>query len=65
VVGVTHGPAGHRSLAPEEVGATRTPRWGAAAFDPVADSLHNAQLGVELLDAMVEKRGILGDDPFG
>jgi glyceraldehyde-3-phosphate dehydrogenase (ferredoxin) len=51
-------------LAKDDLGATRLPRWpadtaGLEAFDPVSDSAHNAALGVELLDAIVEKRGVI------
>jgi glyceraldehyde-3-phosphate dehydrogenase (ferredoxin) len=53
----------------EDLGVTKKPRWpatpvaaagaGAAAFDVVADSAHNAELGVELIDAILGKRGRL------
>jgi len=46
-------------LTPEELGVTRLPRWDMAKFDLVADSLHNAELGCELIDAILELRGIL------
>ncbi|WP_306537183.1 aldehyde ferredoxin oxidoreductase C-terminal domain-containing protein [Geobacter sp.] len=46
-------------LTPEELGVTRVPRWDVAAFDIVNDSLHNAELGCELIDAILERRGIL------
>ncbi len=46
-------------LTPEEIGVTRLPRWQVAGFDVVADSLHNAELGCELIDAILERRGIL------
>lgn len=46
-------------LSTEELGVTRTPRWDAAAFDVVADSMHNAELGVELVDAILKRKGIL------
>jgi len=48
-----------RLLTPEELGVSRLPRWDIAKFDLVADSLHNAELGCELIDAILEKRGIL------
>jgi glyceraldehyde-3-phosphate dehydrogenase (ferredoxin) len=44
-------------LSREDLGVTRLPRWSVDGFDPVADSAHNAELGVELLDAIVGKRG--------
>ena len=46
-------------LTPEELGVTRMPRWDAAGFDIVDDSMHNAELGCELIDAILERRGIL------
>ena len=46
-------------LTPEELGVTRMPRWDTAAFDIVNDSMHNAELGCELIDAILERRGIL------
>ena len=46
-------------LKPEELGATRLPRWKAEGFDPVADSAHNAELGLELIDAILKRKGIL------
>jgi glyceraldehyde-3-phosphate dehydrogenase (ferredoxin) len=35
------------------------PCWKTESFDPVTDSLHNAELGCELIDAILERRGIL------
>jgi len=46
-------------LTREELGVTRFPRWEASGFDVVSDSLHNAELGCELIDAILERRGIL------
>lgn len=46
-------------LTPEELGVTRMPRWDAAGFDIVEDSMHNAELGCELIDAILERSGIL------
>ena len=46
-------------LTPEELGVTRLPRWGLAGFDVVEDSLHNAELGCELIDAILERRGMV------
>ncbi len=37
--------------------ACRAGRW--TGFDVVGDSLHNAELGCELIDAILERRGIL------
>ena len=46
-------------ITPEEVGATRRPVFSQKDFRLETDSMHNARLGVELLDAIVAKRGIL------
>ncbi len=46
-------------LTPEELGVTRMPKWNLATFDVVNDSMHNAELGIELLDAILEQKGIL------
>jgi glyceraldehyde-3-phosphate dehydrogenase (ferredoxin) len=45
-------------LEPAELGATRRPRWNAEGFDAVADSENNAELGLELIGAILAKRGI-------
>jgi glyceraldehyde-3-phosphate dehydrogenase (ferredoxin) len=46
-------------LSKDDLGVTRTPRWNVEGFDPVADSAHNAALGVELLDSIIAKRGVV------
>ncbi len=46
-------------LTGEELGVTRLPRWEMAGFDVVNDSMHNAELGCELIDAILERRGLL------
>lgn len=46
-------------LSREELGVTRLPRWDVANFEIVEDSMHNALLGCELIDAILERRGIL------
>ena len=46
-------------LTAEELGVTRMPRWDLADFDVVRDSLHNAELGCELIDAILGRLGIL------
>jgi len=46
-------------LSPVELGVTRVPRWDLESFDAEQDSLHNAELGCELIDAILEQRGIL------
>lgn len=40
-------------LTPEELGVSTVPKWDAESFDTVADSMHNARLGCELLDNML------------
>jgi len=47
------------ALSKEDLGVTRVPRWTVEGFDPVADSAHNAELGVELLDSMILRRGVM------
>ncbi len=46
-------------LSPEDLGVSSKPRWELEGFDPVADSMHNAKLGVELIDAILNKRGLI------
>jgi len=44
-------------LTPGELGVDRTPQWDMAAFDVTGDSMHNAELGMALLDQMVRPDG--------
>jgi glyceraldehyde-3-phosphate dehydrogenase (ferredoxin) len=46
-------------LKPEDLGATSTPRWKAEGFDPVADSDANAKLGLELVEAILQRKGLV------
>jgi glyceraldehyde-3-phosphate dehydrogenase (ferredoxin) len=46
-------------LTPEELGVTKSPRWDTTNFDIINDSMNNAELGCELIDAIIERRGIL------
>jgi glyceraldehyde-3-phosphate dehydrogenase (ferredoxin) len=46
-------------LTQEDLGVSRVPRWNMATLDPVNDSMHNADLGCELFDSIIERRGIL------
>jgi glyceraldehyde-3-phosphate dehydrogenase (ferredoxin) len=46
-------------LKPEELGVTRSPAFGPSGFSVETDSRENAELGVEMLDAIVARRGIL------
>jgi glyceraldehyde-3-phosphate dehydrogenase (ferredoxin) len=47
------------TLTPQELGIAGVPVFNGEEFDVVATSLHNADIGIQLLDAIVEKRGIL------
>ncbi|MGD9494491.1 MAG: aldehyde ferredoxin oxidoreductase C-terminal domain-containing protein [Bacteroidales bacterium] len=46
-------------LTKEDLQVTRYPIWHRERFDVVKDSMHNARLGVEILDTIVQKRGII------
>lgn len=46
-------------LTMDELGVTLLPRWDVANFDVVTDSMHNAELGCQLIDSILERRGIL------
>ncbi|AJF05937.1 aldehyde ferredoxin oxidoreductase C-terminal domain-containing protein [Geoalkalibacter subterraneus] len=46
-------------LSREDLGVNRLPRWQLDDFDVVADSMHNAELGCELIDAILERRGMI------
>lgn len=48
----------------EELGITQFPVFRREGFSLETDSMHNARLGIELLDSIVQKRGIL-DFSFG
>jgi glyceraldehyde-3-phosphate dehydrogenase (ferredoxin) len=45
-----------RLLAPADVGASEVPVFTPDGFDVVADSEHNARVGIELLDAVVRRK---------
>jgi len=47
------------TLRPEELGVTGTPVFTAKDFRVETDSMTNAALGVELLDSIVKRRGLL------
>jgi glyceraldehyde-3-phosphate dehydrogenase (ferredoxin) len=47
------------NLTMEELGVTRIPKWDVTNFDIIADSMHNAELGCELIDSILERHGIL------
>ncbi len=46
-------------LEPADLGVTRKPRWTVEGFDAVADSEHNAELGLELIDSILEKKALV------
>lgn len=46
-------------LQPEELGVKDLPKWNLEAFDVVGDSMHNAELGIALLDQMTQPDGKL------
>ncbi|MDP2876414.1 MAG: hypothetical protein Q8O00_09545, partial [Holophaga sp.] len=46
-------------LTPAELGVSALPNWKLEGFDVVQDSMQNAELGVQLMDAILEKRGLL------
>ena len=46
-------------IVPPELGVDRGPRWRMQDFDATADSMHNAELGLALLDQMVDPNGPL------
>ncbi|MFC1671301.1 aldehyde ferredoxin oxidoreductase C-terminal domain-containing protein [Spirochaetota bacterium] len=53
-----------RYIEPDDLGIKETPRFSPEGFDVVSDSMHNAEVGIEILDSIIEKRGIL-DLSFG
>lgn len=47
-------------IKPSDLGISdRLPKFSPENFDVVNDSMHNADIGVEILDAVIEKKGIL------
>jgi glyceraldehyde-3-phosphate dehydrogenase (ferredoxin) len=44
-------------ITPQELGVDRMPKWAMANFDVVDDSMHNAELGMALLDQMTQPGG--------
>jgi glyceraldehyde-3-phosphate dehydrogenase (ferredoxin) len=46
-------------LSREDLGVSADPVWSAEGFSVETDSMTNARLGVELLDSIVAKRGVL------
>ena len=46
-------------LTPDELGVSRKPVFSPREFQVIEDSMHNAELGVELLDGIIARRGPL------
>jgi glyceraldehyde-3-phosphate dehydrogenase (ferredoxin) len=46
-------------LSPSELGISDTPVFSVKDFDVVATSMHNAKVGIALLDSIIERKGIL------
>ncbi|OGR45524.1 MAG: aldehyde ferredoxin oxidoreductase [Elusimicrobia bacterium GWA2_61_42] len=44
-------------LKPEDLGVSSVPHWETEKFDIVADSAHNADLGIALIEAVLKKDG--------
>ncbi|HSW61162.1 MAG TPA: aldehyde ferredoxin oxidoreductase C-terminal domain-containing protein [bacterium] len=47
------------TLSKEDLGVSRMPKFDLENFDVVKDSLNNADLGIELIDSILNKSGIL------
>jgi glyceraldehyde-3-phosphate dehydrogenase (ferredoxin) len=47
-------------LKPSDIGISdNIPRWDIKNFDVVNDSMHNAKIGMEILDAVIERKGAM------
>ncbi len=46
-------------ISPEELGISKKPIFDLKNFDVIETSMHNASVSIEILDAIIEKRGIL------
>ncbi|MDZ7580823.1 MAG: aldehyde ferredoxin oxidoreductase N-terminal domain-containing protein [Deltaproteobacteria bacterium] len=44
-------------IEPGQIGANGKPKWDIKDFDIVSDSMHNATIGIQLLDEIVRSRG--------
>lgn len=44
-------------ITPGDLGVDKVPRWEMTNFDVVKDSMHNAELGMALLDQMIQPGG--------
>jgi glyceraldehyde-3-phosphate dehydrogenase (ferredoxin) len=48
-----------KKITPQELGIKNIPVFSVKNFDVVSTSMHNADIGMALLDSIIEKRGIL------
>jgi glyceraldehyde-3-phosphate dehydrogenase (ferredoxin) len=46
-------------LSTADLGVDAKPRWAVEGFDLVHDSMHNAELGIALIDSILKKKGML------
>lgn len=46
-------------LSPKELGVTKMPIFNISEFDVVDTSAHNAEVGIDLLDSIIERRGLV------
>lgn len=46
-----------RLINPQELGVTESPKWEMEGFDIINHSMHNARLGIEMLDQIVKPGG--------
>ena len=49
----------HEDVTKEELGVSEYPVFSQTNFKVVEDSMHNSSIGIELLDAIIEKKGVL------
>jgi hypothetical protein len=49
---------------PQELGLSEGPNWDPDHFNVVEDSAHNAEIGITILDAIIEKKGFLNLEEF-
>lgn len=48
-----------KKITPQELGVDNIPLFSTRDFDVVSSSMHNAEIGVAILDSIIEKRGII------
>lgn len=44
-------------LSADQLGVSKLPKFSSDGFDVIKDSLHNAEIGIELIDSILENRG--------